>query len=214
MFRGSMVALVTPLKNNQIDYSALANLIEFHIESGTSALIIAGTTGESGTLEKTEKDALLRFSVEKAAHRIPIIAGTSAQGTAATIELTKAAMGAGVDGALIMTPAYIKPTQTGLIHHYEAIAAAVSIPIIVYNVPSRTACDLLPETLGQLSHLPNIIGIKEATGDLTRVKRIRDACGAQMDIFSGDDESYKTRIFSSGECIANRTDCKFKGRRS
>lgn len=187
MFRGSMVALVTPLKNNQIDYEATQRLMEFHIENGTTALIVAGTTGESGTLEKSEKSALLKFAVEKAANRIPIIAGTAAQGTDATIELTKQALDVGVDAALIMTPAYIKPTQAGLVKHYEAIANKVAMPIIVYNVPGRTACDLLPETLGQMSHIPNIIGIKEATGDVGRVARIIAACGKKMVIFSGDD---------------------------
>jgi len=187
MFFGSMVALVTPMKNGTVDVAALRKLVEFHIQSGTHAIIAAGTTGESGTLSEQEKLLVIRTVVDAAAEQIPVIAGTAANSTKACIELTRAALDTGVDAALIMTPAYIKPTQAGLLAHYRAIAQAVPIPIILYNVPSRTACDLLPETVAELASLSNIVGIKEATGDEARLIALQAACDGRMDIFSGDD---------------------------
>ena len=188
MFSGSMVALVTPMKEDMtIDFERLSKLIEWHISSGTDAIVSCGTTGESATLSHAEQAQLITHTVEVVNSRVPVIAGTYAVSTSVTIELTQHAMDAGADGALIMTPAYIKPTQAGLIKHYKAITTAVGLPIIVYNVPSRTCCDLLPETLKALADIPNIIGIKEATGDMNRVMDIQALCGNKIDIYSGDD---------------------------
>lgn len=192
MFHGSMVALVTPMTAvGDIDYAALEALIEWHIASGTAALVIAGTTGEAATLDDNEKVALMRFVVKHAAERIPVIVGTAANATAHAVALTRQAMQAGADACLIMTPAYVKPTQEGLYQHYHAIAQISALPIILYNVPSRTACDLLPETLERLSAISNIIGVKEATADVARAEAIKARCGDAMDIYSGDDASSK-----------------------
>lgn len=187
MFRGSIVALATPFKDDTVDLTKLRELVEFHISAGTHAIVAAGTTGESGTLSKKEKLQVIQTVVEQAKERIPVIAGTAANSTKACIELTQAAMNYGVHGALIMTPAYIKPTQEGLYQHYSAIAAAAAVPIILYNVPSRTACDLEPETVRRLAKISNIIGIKEATGHISRLKSILDLCEGSIDVFSGDD---------------------------
>ncbi|GAB4392703.1 MAG: 4-hydroxy-tetrahydrodipicolinate synthase [Gammaproteobacteria bacterium] len=190
MFHGSMVALVTPLlSDGSLDFASLDRLIAWHIEQGTRAIIVAGTTGEAATLEWQEKQSLIRRAVKVAEEKIPIIAGTAANSTKATIELTKMAMEEGVDACLIMTPAYIKPTQEGLYQHYKAVAHAVAIPQILYNVPGRTACDLLPETVARLADIANIIGIKEATGDLSRVREIKNRCTGVFDLYSGDDPS-------------------------
>lgn len=188
MFTGSMVALVTPMfLDGSIDYAAFNQLIEWHITSKTTALIIAGTTGESATLESHEKGQLLAHAVKQAAGRIPIIAGTGTNSTSSTVKLSHEAKQAGADACLIVTPYYNKPTQAGLIAHYQCIAEQVDLPIILYNVPSRTACDLLPETVEQLSQIKQIIGIKEATGKIERAKAIRERCGKGFEIYSGDD---------------------------
>lgn len=187
MFRGSMVALVTPMQNGEIDITRLKALVEFHVKAGTHALVAAGTTGESGTLSFDEKCTVIQTVVDAAAERIPVIAGTAANATKDCIKLTKAAMALGVHAALIMTPAYIKPTQEGLYQHYKAIAEAVHLPIILYNVSARTACDLLPETVMRLADISNIIGIKEAAGELTRLKALLDKTEGRIDIYSGDD---------------------------
>ncbi|KTC65543.1 dihydrodipicolinate synthase (plasmid) [Legionella adelaidensis] len=186
MFRGSIVALVTPFHNGAVDVPRLRELVEFHINAGTHAIVAAGTTGESGTLTYEEKLLVIKTVVDQAKERIPVIAGTAANATAACIELTKKAMECGVHAVLIMTPAYIKPTQEGLFQHYNAIAHAVPVPIILYNVPGRTACDLLPETVARLSHISNIIGIKEATGKEERLNQLLSLCPT-VDIYSGDD---------------------------
>lgn len=188
MFHGSIVALVTPMDaTGCIDFVALERIVEMHIAAGTAAIVAAGTTGEAGTLDDTEKMSLIRRVVEIVAERIPVIAGTAATSTKHTIELTLAAMQQGVDACLIMTPPYIKPTQEGLYQHYKMIAQAAAIPQIVYNVPSRTACDLLPITLGRLAKISNIIGIKEATASLERLHAIFEHCNAEIDVYSGDD---------------------------
>jgi len=190
MFHGSMVALVTPMQaDGAIDFEALRQLVEWHIESGTQAIVVLGTTGESATLEEAEKVLLLRHVVEQAAERIPVIAGTGAVATKHTIALTQAAMEQGVDACLLMTPAYVKPTQEGLYQHYAAVASAVAVPLILYNVPSRTACDLLPETIKRLAQISNIIGIKEATGSIERASEILAACEGRIDIYSGEDKT-------------------------
>jgi 4-hydroxy-tetrahydrodipicolinate synthase len=187
MFRGSIVALVTPMHNGAVDVERLKALVELHINQGTHALVAAGTTGESGTLSHAEKLRVIETVVKQAAERIPVIAGTAANATKDCIELTQQAMALGADAALIMTPAYIKPTQEGLYEHYTHIASAVPIPIILYNVPTRTACDLLPETVGRLAHCSNIIGIKEATGTVERLTLLQKMTEGRIDIFSGDD---------------------------
>ncbi len=187
MFRGSIVALVTPMQNGKVDTARLGELVEFHIKEGTHALVAAGTTGESGTLTHEEKLLVIETVIKHAAERIPVIAGTAANATQACIELTMEAMELGAHAALIMTPAYIKPTQEGLYQHYLQIANAVHIPIILYNVPTRTACDLLPETVARLSHCSNIIGIKEATGTMERLQQLQQKTEGRIDIYSGDD---------------------------
>lgn len=187
MFRGSIVALVTPMQNDQVDVPRLRELVEFHIEMGTHGLVAAGTTGEAGTLSHEEKLLVIKTVIDQAKERIPVIAGTAMNATRDCIELTEKAMEYGAHAALIMTPAYIKPTQEGLYLHYSHIAEAVPMPIILYNVPARTACDLLPETVARLAKISNIVGIKEATGQMTRLQQILRLSEGSIDVYSGDD---------------------------
>lgn len=189
MFRGSIVALVTPMHEDKVDLDRLRELVEYHIQEGTHGIVAAGTTGEAGTLNLEEKLLVINTVIEAANERVPVIAGTAMNATRDCIALTQAAMESGAHAALIMTPAYIKPTQEGLFQHYSQIAAAVAIPIILYNVPSRTACDMLPETVARLAKISNIIGIKEATGQMTRLQQILRQSGELIDVFSGDDET-------------------------
>lgn len=205
MFKGSMVALVTPFKNDGIDDETLRELVEFHIDSGTHGLVAAGTTGESGTLSHDEKLEVIKIVVDQAKERVPVIAGTACNGTKDCGNLTSEAMKLGVDAALIMTPAYIKPTQNGLIEHYHAIAKENALPIILYNVPGRTACDMLPETVEILSHQSNIIGIKEATGSLERLHDIQQLCGDKIDIYSGDDPTAAEWMASGAKGVISVT---------
>lgn len=187
MFRGSIVALVTPLKDNKVDTQHLRELVEYHIEMGTHGIVAAGTTGEAGTLSHVEKLLVIKTVIEQAKERVPVIAGTAMNSTGDCIALTQEAMELGAHAALIMTPAYIKPTQEGLFLHYSHIAQAVPMPIILYNVPSRTACDMLPETVARLSKISNIVGIKEATGQMTRLQQILRLSEGSIDVYSGDD---------------------------
>lgn len=187
MFRGSIVALVTPMLDDKIDVDRLRELVEFHIQAGTHAIVAGGTTGEAGTLTHDEKRLVIKTVIQQSHERVPVIAGTAANATKECIELTQLAMNEGAHAALIMTPAYIKPTQEGLFQHYSQIAHAVAIPIILYNVPGRTGCDMLPETVARLAHVSNIIGIKEATGEMTRLQQILRDCEGLMDVYSGDD---------------------------
>ncbi len=190
MIQGSIVALVTPMdESGAIDKDSLKNLVEFHIEQKTDALVAVGTTGESATLDEEEHCRVIQWVVDWVAGRIPVIAGTGANSTKEAINLTRRAKELGVDACLIVTPYYNKPTQEGLYLHHKAIAEIVDIPQILYNVPGRTACDMLPETVGKLAKLPNIIGIKEATGDLSRVQKIRDLTSPDFAIYTGDDAS-------------------------
>lgn len=189
MFRGSMVALVTPMSDDKVDVEKLRELVEFQIAAGTHAIVAAGTTGESGTLSHDEKQLVIKTVINQVKERIPVIAGTAANATKECIELTKMAMECGAHAALIMTPAYIKPTQAGLYTHYSQIAATVAIPIILYNVPGRTACDMLPETVSKLSQISNIVGIKEASGRIERLQQLLHVCENSIDIYSGDDET-------------------------
>lgn len=190
MFRGSIVALITPMhEDGGIDEDSLRRLVDFHVDGGTSAIVAVGTTGESATLDEDEHCAIIRRVVEFAAGRIPVIAGTGANSTTEAISLTRCAKRAEADAALLVTPYYNKPTQDGLFLHYKAVAEAVDIPQILYNVPGRTACDMLPETIARLSSIPNIVGVKEATGDLERLSRLKSLCPDDFDLFSGDDAS-------------------------
>lgn len=189
MFQGSIVALVTPFNNDAVDTDKLRDLVEFHIAAGTNAIVAAGTTGESGTLNLEERLVVLKTVLSQAKERIAVIAGTGANSTKECIINTQLAMKNGAHAALIMTPAYIKPTQEGLYQHYSEIAAAAAIPIILYNVPSRTACDLLPETVGRLSQISNIIAIKEAVEGIDRLRDLQDKTDNKLDIFSGNDSN-------------------------
>lgn len=188
MFQGSMVALVTPMHSDgSVDHESLAKLVEFHCDGGTDAIISVGTTGESATLDMDEHAQVIKKTVELVAGRMPVIAGTGANSTAEAIHLTKSAQNAGADACLLVSPYYNKPTQEGLYQHHKAIAEAVAIPQILYNVPGRTAVDMLPETVERLSHIDNIVGIKEATGDLERAKQVLDLVGDRMEMYTGDD---------------------------
>ncbi len=206
MFRGSMVALVTPMHSDgAVDFDSLSQLIEFHIENGTRAIVSMGTTGESATLDEKEHCEVIRRTVEMVSERIPVIAGTGANSTTEAITLTRCAMQAGADACLLVTPYYNKPTQEGLYQHHKLIAETVPVPQILYNVPGRTACDMLPETVGRLAKISNIIGIKEATGDLSRLTQIRKLCGDNFDIFSGDDDTGTEFMLQGGNGVISVT---------
>jgi len=206
MFRGSMVALVTPMHpDGAVDFESLGQLVEFHIENGTSAIVSMGTTGESATLNEKEHCEVIRRTVELANNRIPVIAGTGANSTTEAIILTKCAMQAGADACLLVTPYYNKPTQEGLYLHHKLIAETVPVPQILYNVPGRTACDMLPKTIARLAKVSNIIGVKEATGDLSRLTQIRELCGDNFDIFSGDDDTGTEFMLQGGDGVISVT---------
>lgn len=199
MFQGSMVALVTPMREDgSVDESRLRDLVEWHVEQGTDAIVAVGTTGESATLDEREHCKVIRQVVEYTAKRLPVIAGTGANSTAEAIQLTRCAKEAGADGCLLVTPYYNKPTQEGLYQHFKAVAEAVDIPQLLYNVPGRTACDMLPETVGRLSKIANIVGIKEATGDLDRVPTLRKLCGDEFALITGDDATSREFILLGG----------------
>ncbi len=188
MITGSQVALVTPMmENGDIDWDGLDKLVDFHLTEGTDAIVAVGTTGESATLDCEEHCAVIKRVVGRVAGRIAVIAGTGANSTKEAIELTLAAKEAGADACLLVTPYYNKPTQEGLFQHYKTIAEAVAIPQILYNVPGRTACDMLPETTLRLARIDNIVGIKEATGDLARAKLLIDSAPEGFAVYSGDD---------------------------
>ena len=190
MFRGSMVALVTPMADDgAIDEKALESLIEFHIDNGTDAIVAVGTTGESATLDEEEHCYVIRRTVKAVQGRIPVIAGTGSNSTQEAIDLTRCAKDAGADACLLVSPYYNKPTQEGLFLHHKAIAEAVDIPQILYNVPGRTAVDMIPDTVIRLAAIENIIGVKEATGEVQRCRDILAAVPENFDIYSGDDAS-------------------------
>ena len=188
MITGSIVALVTPMDaDGEIDWQKLTELLEWHISEGTSAIVPVGTTGESATLTISEHCQVVEHVVRIVNGRVPVIAGTGGNATQEAIELTQAAREAGADACLSVTPYYNKPTQEGLFLHYQAIVKAVDLPLILYNVPGRTACDMQAVTVSRLAELPGIVGIKEATGDLDRGKEVRSLCGDGFAIYSGDD---------------------------
>ena len=185
--RGSMVALVMPFRNDQLDESALKRLIEFHVASGTSALVPCGTTGESATLSFDEHDRVVDLTVQAAKGRIPVIAGTGSNNTREAIRLTKHAKEAGADGALLISPYYNKPTQQGLYLHFQAVAEAVDMPIVVYNIASRTAVNIEPETFARLTSIKNIVAVKESSGNLEQMSRILQLTKGKLTLLCGDD---------------------------
>ena len=187
MFKGSIVAIVTPFKNGAVDVETLRQLVEFQLEGGTDAIVPCGTTGEASTLDYDEHMLVVKTVVEQVNKRVPVIAGTGSNSTAEAIELTQLAKEAGVDGCLLVTPYYNKPTQEGLYRHYKAVAEGVAIPQILYNVPGRTGVNLLPETVARLAPIKNIVAIKEATGSLQQASEVLALCGDQIDVLSGDD---------------------------
>ncbi len=199
MFKGSIVALVTPMLNTgEVDFKQLEALIDFHVREGTRALVIAGTTGESATLSPNEHCDLLHKSYEIINQRLPMIAGTGANSTAEAIELTRCAAASRAEAALLVTPYYNKPTQTGLVLHHQAIAEAVDIPQILYNVPGRTACDMQADTVAELAKVRNIVGIKEATGSMQRLADIKRQVGEDFALLTGDDSTTCDFILNGG----------------
>ncbi len=188
MIQGSIVALITPMSaNGDIDWDSLDALINWHIDSGTDGIVAVGTTGESPTLSVEEHLRVIERIVQVVAGRVPVIAGTGANSTSEAIHLTSSALRLGANASLQVVPYYNKPTQEGLYQHFKAIAEAVAIPVILYNVPGRTVADMLPETVARLAKIPNIIGIKEATGDLERGQQVLDICSDDFIVLSGDD---------------------------
>lgn len=210
MFKGSMVAIATPMHegvapDTALDMDSMERLVEFHIENGTDAIVAVGTTGESATLDEAEHCDVIRRIVEMVKGRVPVIAGTGANSTTEAISLTRCAKEAGADACLLVTPYYNKPTQEGLYQHHKVIAESVDIPQILYNVPGRTACDMLPETIGRLSKVNNIIGVKEATADLERVNKLRELCGPDFMLVSGDDATTREFILRGGDGVISVT---------
>ncbi|MVO15306.1 4-hydroxy-tetrahydrodipicolinate synthase [Parasedimentitalea maritima] len=187
MFKGSMPALVTPFNNGELDLDALKHLVEWHISEGSTGLVPVGTTGESPTLTHDEHETVIAEVVKAAAGRVPVIAGAGSNNTVETIRFVEFAKSAGADAALVVTPYYNKPTQRGLVAHFTAAHDCANIPIVIYNIPGRSIVDMTPETMGELAKLPNIIGVKDATGDIARVSQQRMTCGADFVQLSGED---------------------------
>ena len=199
MITGSSVALVTPMHSNgEVDWENLDKLVEMHLDKSTDSIVAVGTTGESATLNCEEHCQVIKRVVDKVAGKIPVIAGTGANSTTEAIELTAEAKSVGADACLLVTPYYNKPTQEGLYQHYKAVAEAVDIPQILYNVPGRTACDMQPETVLRLAEVPNIVGIKEATGDIERAKELIAKAPEGFAIYSGDDETAVELMLAGG----------------
>ena len=187
IFKGMATAIVTPMTKDGIDYDALGRFLEFQIENGINAIVVMGTTGENATIEPEDQEKVIRFTVEKVNKRIPVIAGTGTNNTDHVIHNTKAACAAGADAILVVTPYYNKATQNGLITHFTAVADVSTVPMILYNVPSRTGCNLLPKTVAKLAEHPNIVAIKEATGNMAQMVEIMHLCGDKIDVYSGED---------------------------
>ena len=202
MFNGSFVALVTPFTDDdRLDVEALDALVDFHLRQGTDGLVVAGTTGESATLGKDEFETLLAAVVRRAAGRIPVVAGTGSASTAVAARQTRRAGELGADGVLVVTPYYVRPTQAGLRAHFTAVADAAAVPVILYNVPSRTAVDMLPETVAALAAHPRIAGIKEAAGGQGRIEELRARCGPDFTVLSGDDRSCLAAMRSGADGV-------------
>ncbi|KIN82419.1 4-hydroxy-tetrahydrodipicolinate synthase [Clostridium botulinum] len=188
IFKGSGVAIITPFTEKGVDFNKLSELIEWHIKSKTDAIIVCGTTGEATTMTETEKKETIKFVVDKVNKRIPVIAGTGSNNTAASIAMSKWAESIGVDGLLVITPYYNKTTQKGLVKHFKAVSDAVNTPIIIYNVPGRTGLNIAPSTLKELCKDKNIVAVKEASGNISQVAQIKALCGDKLDIYSGNDD--------------------------
>lgn len=188
VFTGAATAIITPFKDNEVDYEQFARLIDWQIEQGINAIVVAGTTGEGSTLTDEEHKAVIKFCVEQVAGRVPVIAGTGSNDTAYAIALTKYACEVGADAMLLITPYYNKATQKGMIESFRLVADASTKPCILYNVPSRTGCNLLPESVAELSLHPNIVAIKEACGNISQIAKIAALCGDNIDIYSGNDD--------------------------
>lgn len=188
LFKGSAVAIVTPFKDGGVDFKKLEELLEWHIKSSTDAIVICGTTGEASTMSEQERKETIKFTVDVVKKRIPVIAGTGSNNTAASINMSKWAESIGVDGLLVITPYYNKTTQKGLVEHFKAIATSVKSPIIIYNVPGRTGLNILPKTLKVLCELDNIVAVKEASGNISQIAEIKALCGDKLDIYSGNDD--------------------------
>ena len=187
IFKGMATAIVTPMTKDGIDYDALGKFLEFQIENGINAIVVMGTTGENVTIEPEDQEKVIRFTVEKVNKRIPVIAGTGTNNTEHVLSNTKAACAAGADAILVVTPYYNKATQNGLIAHFTAVADASTVPMILYNIPGRTGCNLLPKTVAKLAEHPNIVAIKEATGNMAQMVEIMHLCGDKIDVYSGED---------------------------
>ena len=187
IFKGMATAIVTPMTTDGIDYEALGRFIDFQIENGINAIVVMGTTGENATIEYDDQKEIIRFTVEKVAKRVPVIAGTGTNNTAHVLHNTKNACEVGADAILVVTPYYNKATQNGLYQHFKTIADASTVPVILYNVPGRTGCNLLPTTVARLAEHPNIVGLKEATGNMAQMVEIMHLCGDKIDIYSGED---------------------------
>ena len=206
MFRGSLVALVTPMtESGDVDHVAFGRLLDWHAREGTDGVVICGTTGESPTVSAGEAVELLQIAVQRIGGRMPVIAGTGGNSTAEAVERTRAACELGVDGVLVVTPYYNRPPQEGLYRHFSLVADAASVPLLLYNVPSRTACDLLPETIERLSSHPQIIGIKDATGSVERGAEILRRCGDDFLLLSGDDASCRELIAAGAQGVVTVT---------
>ncbi|PIH00892.1 4-hydroxy-tetrahydrodipicolinate synthase [Clostridium combesii] len=188
IFKGSGVAIITPFTETGVDFDKLSELIEWHIKSKTDAIIVCGTTGEATTMTETEKKETIKFVVDKVNKRIPVIAGTGSNNTAASIDMSKWAESIGVDGLLVITPYYNKTTQKGLVKHFKAVSDAVNAPIIIYNVPGRTGLNIAPSTLKELCKDKNIVAVKEASGNISQIAQIKALCGDKLDIYSGNDD--------------------------
>jgi 4-hydroxy-tetrahydrodipicolinate synthase len=187
MFNGALTAIVTPFRDGEVDQQALRELVEFQIQDGVDGLVPCGTTGDSATLTQSEHEQVINIVIQQTRRRVPVVAGAGSNSTAQAIRLTAFAREAGADGALLISPYYNKPTQDGIFRHYKMIAAAVDLPLIVYNIPGRTASNIAPETFARLSEIRNVIAIKEASGSMDQISDIRCLCGDRLTILSGDD---------------------------
>ena len=206
MFQGSIVALVTPMnKDGSLDIKSFNNLLDFHVQNKSDGVVVVGTSGEAPTIDFDEHISLINKAVKFIRGRIPVVAGTGANSTKEAIFLTQEAKNAGVDGSLLVTPYYNKPSQKGLYEHYKAINDAVDIPQVLYNVPARTSCDLENDTVIKLSHLPNIVGIKDATGDLTRIENLKNKVADNFIFISGDDITFLDYLKKGGKAVISVT---------
>ncbi len=199
MFKGAIVAIVTPFKKGKVDEASLRKLVEFQIKNGTDGIVPCGTTGESSTLSHEEHDKVIEIVIDAVKKRVPVIAGTGSNSTAEAIRLTRHAYKAGADGALMVAPYYNRPTQEGLYQHYKAVAEAVPIPIIIYNIPGRTGVNINPETLARLAKIKNIVGVKEASGSIKQMSDVISLCGPNFDVLSGDD-LFTLPLMAMGGC--------------